>query len=318
MSIQDWEITSQQVIGNRKIVSASNSTSGDTLTLDVTTDPVETGYHAVVNYSRPLSMGEIATLNEKVVAPVRAKYLELGLAQPPLLSPGAALTLNVTNADFSADAGTYNVNANFALGSSFAGTMFVGAVNGSVQVSYGGASLPVMVIERGAPDAFATIENLTVHRTPANGSLDVSFNGKGSGGVLVADVVTIPAVRPPSGPNTLFGLELNFAGGTVAAPITLVDASAVDAIGQAIFASFDDGCSLVMACASEGKYLCLRHLLKHFGLGTLCIIAVIIAAGGTAGTGGAAAPALVGAVIACAGAVALNVIDAILAHLGFA
>ena len=80
--------------------------------------------------------------------------------------------------------------------------------------------------------------------------------------------------------------------------------------------SFNEGAAMCLAAASEGKYKCLRHLIRQYGIGFFCAAGILLAAAGTAGTGGGATPALIGAVVACVGAAAMNFIDEILYHLG--
>ena len=119
----------------------------------------------------------------------------------------------------------------------------------------------------------------------------------------------------PRGMSEQLVLPLNFANGTIAAPVPVQDAPILTALGDSIYTSYSGGVNAVMAMAQDSKYKCLRSLLMSVGAGWLCVAVIIVAAGGTAATGGVGSPGLAAAATSCLGAKALATLDMILEHI---
>lgn len=313
-----WAITTFTVVGNTTTVEAANSDNSDTMRLVVTHALTAPSYAGTFHYEHPLTTAEISTLNSILVTRTRAQYQALGLTQPPLITSPVKIVIDHSNMDMNGETKIFNWNGTCEIGASIATSLMVAALNGSGEVELSANPGTFFIMPRtGSSTAFATVDMVSMHRSPVDRSLEVSFNGRQSGGGIVTGSITMPSARAPIGRDVLFGLPLNFPEGTIAVPIPVADAPSLNTFAGPIDASYQAGVDAVMAMAGQEKWLCLRHGLKLVGIGWLCAIGIALAAAGTAGTGGLGTPALSAAVVASFGAKGLEILDLILAHLGF-
>ena len=312
----DFVVTQNVQSGPTQSITVEDPNTTAELHVDIT----ETGpnaYSGTGSFTYPLTQALADGLNDGI-SEANSALVQLNQPQLNPVSAGDTFTISLPSFGLDKDAGTVNSLATGGAGD-LNGQFEINGVGSSIGATATGGNL--FLFEGGDPVPRSRMTSYGANTIVplSSGQVEMSYQGVDASGATVVESFYAPRRAPgPEGDGYVSYFVNDFNGGVLAGAGGVSELATSVAAGHVIGNSFFQATNAMAACCASGKYLCVRHIVSYLGGGTLCCIAVALAAGGTAATAGTASPALVAALVACLGGSVLIAIDMILAHMGFA